>query len=78
MLSTPGHRSGDHLSGTYVPVEEPSTASNPDMASRGDLRLADGCSEFRKCHNNHTHRYHFRGGQSIKSGLKDQSGLSRT
>jgi hypothetical protein len=27
ILTIPGHPSGDHLNGTYVPVEEPSTAS---------------------------------------------------
>ena len=32
MLSTPGHPIGDHLNGTYVPVEEPSTASEAEVA----------------------------------------------
>ena len=39
ILTIPGHPSGDHLNGTYVPVEEPSTASNPDMASRATSGL---------------------------------------
>ena len=37
MLSTPGHRSGDHLNGTYVPVEEPSTASRADIQRTASL-----------------------------------------
>ena len=31
ILTIPGHPSGDHLNGTYVPVEEPSTASEADL-----------------------------------------------
>ena len=31
ILTIPGHPSGDHFNGTYVPVEEPSTASEADL-----------------------------------------------
>jgi hypothetical protein len=40
LLRIVGHPSGNHLNGTYVPVEEPSTASEPDMGAwscPGDL-----------------------------------------